>query len=122
MSKKNENIETAVDKTVVEENQVSKSNAKHQMGKEISLKEYSKNAPFAYNAKNYKLLLIGLGVNLLGFFLMMGGATTDPNKFDANELFSTTRITIAPMLIVAGYGIIMYGIMKKNSKGSADSE
>lgn len=122
MSKKNSNIDDALDGTVKGDARQMESGSKQKAGKEISLKEYSKNAPFAYNAKNYKFLLIGLGVNLLGFFLMMGGATTDPNKFDANALFSTTRITIAPMLIVAGYGIIMYGIMKKNRNESADSE
>lgn len=78
-----------------------------------SLKEYSKNAPFSFNGKNYKLLLIGLAINILGFILMMGGAAEDPNEFSSEELFSTTRITIAPMLIVLGYIVIMYSIMKK---------
>jgi Protein of unknown function (DUF3098) len=80
---------------------------------EVSLKEYNKTSPFSFNAKNYKLLLLGLGVNILGFLLMIGGGAPDPSKFDASQLFSTTRITIAPMLIVAGYIIIMYAIMKK---------
>lgn len=79
----------------------------------VSLKEYSKGAPFSFNAKNYRLLLIGLAINILGFVLMIGGGTDDPNKFDAGELFSHTRITIAPMLIVAGYVVIMFAIMKK---------
>jgi hypothetical protein len=79
----------------------------------VSLKEYSKEAPFSFNSKNYRLLLIGLAINILGFVLMIGGGTDDPNKFDATELFSHTRITIAPMLIVAGYIVIMFAIMKK---------
>jgi len=82
-------------------------------GKEISLTEYNKDAPYAFNAKNYKLLLIGLGINILGFILMMGGGAEDPNTFDASELFGTVRITIAPMFIVAGYAVIMYAIMKR---------
>ena len=77
-----------------------------------SLKEYSKSAPFSFNKANYKLLLIGLAVNVLGYILMIGGANEDPNIFDG-EMFSTMRITIAPMLIVAGFGIIIYSIMKK---------
>ena len=44
---------------------------------------------------------------------MIGGGTDDPTKFDAEALFSTTRITIAPMLIVAGYVVIIYAIMRK---------
>lgn len=68
---------------------------------------------FAFRRENYRLLLIGLGINILGFILMIGGGTDDPNKFDGDALFSTTRITIAPMLIIAGYLVIMYSIMKK---------
>ena len=81
--------------------------------KEVSLKEFSKNAPYAFNAKNYKLLLIGLAINILGFILMIGGAAEDPNEFNADELFGTVRITIAPMFIVLGYIVILYAIMKK---------
>lgn len=83
-----------------------------------ALQEYSKNAPFSFSSKNYKLLLIGLTINILGFILMIGGATEDPNKFSSDELFSTTRITIAPMLIVLGYIVIMYSIMKKPKSSS----
>ncbi len=71
---------------------------------------------FAFRPENYKLLLIGLAINVLGFILMIGGGTDDPTKFDANELFSSTRITIAPMLIVAGYVVIVYAIMRKSKK------
>ncbi|PWL33186.1 MAG: DUF3098 domain-containing protein [Fluviicola sp. XM-24bin1] len=75
--------------------------------------EYSKSAPFSFNANNYMFLLIGLGVNVLGFLLMIGGGTDDPAKFDKEALFSTTRITVAPMLIVLGYAIIAYAIMRR---------
>lgn len=68
---------------------------------------------FAFNPENYKLLLIGLGINILGFILMIGGATNDPNEFHADEIFSKVRITIAPMFIIAGYIVIMYSIMRK---------
>jgi len=80
---------------------------------ESGLKEFSKTGPFAFNAKNYKLLFIGLAVNILGFLLMIGGAAENLNDFNKEELFGHRRITIAPMLIVLGYIIIMYSIMKK---------
>lgn len=83
-----------------------------------ALQEYSKNAPFSFNVKNYKLLLLGLAINILGFILMMGGAAEDPNEFHYDEIFSTTRITIAPMLIVLGYIVIMVSIMKKPKSSS----
>jgi hypothetical protein len=68
---------------------------------------------FAFRPENYRLLLIGLAINVLGFILMIGGGADDPSKFDAETLFSTTRITIAPFLIVAGYVVIIYAIMRK---------
>lgn len=72
-----------------------------------------KKVQFAFQPENYKLLLIGLAINILGYILMIGGATEDPTKFDGDALFSTMRITISPILIVLGYLVIMYSIMKK---------
>ena len=68
---------------------------------------------FAFQPENYRLLLIGLGINVLGFVLMIGGKSENPNEFHADELFSAVRITLAPMLIIAGYLIIGYSIMRK---------
>jgi len=68
---------------------------------------------FAFQPENYRLLLIGLGINILGFILMIGGGANDTKHFDANELFSSVRITIAPMLIISGYLVILYSIMRK---------
>lgn len=72
-----------------------------------------KKSQFGFQPENYKLLLIGLAINILGFILMIGGAAEDPNSFNASELFSARRITIAPMLIVAGYIVIIYAIMRR---------
>ena len=74
---------------------------------------------FGFQAENYKILLIGLAINILGFLLMIGGGSDDPNKFDASELFSTVRITIAPMLIVGGYIVILFSIIKKPKNSNA---
>lgn len=68
---------------------------------------------FAFQPENYKILLVGLAINIIGFILMIGGATEDPAKFDGDELFSPIRITLSPILIVLGYVVIMYSIMKK---------
>ncbi len=74
---------------------------------------------FGFRKENYKFLIIGLAVNILGYLLMIGGAAKDPNSFDESELFSEVRITVAPMLIVAGFVVILYSIMKKPaSKGT----
>ncbi len=95
------------------ENESKSNSSDSSKNKQVSWKEYSKSAPFSFNSQNYKLLLIGLGINILGFILMIGGGSDDPNTFDASALFSHVRITIAPMLIVAGYLVIMYAIMKR---------
>ena len=71
------------------------------------------NKQFAFEKMNYTLLLIGLGINIIGFILMIGGKSPDPAKFDAKELFSPVRITIAPIFIVLGYLVIIFSIMKK---------
>ena len=105
MSKKKATLSKEELDAVMNKNKVSKTD-------NDSLTEYVKSAPFSFNKANYKLLLIGLAVNILGYILMIGGANEDPNVFDG-EMFSTTRITIAPMFIVAGFGIIIYSIMKK---------
>lgn len=110
MSNKKDNTD-ALDSSMMQEQSAPKSSGSQE--KEISLKEYHKSAPFSFSAHNYRWLLIGLAINVLGFILMIGGATEDPSKFNGEELFSHTRITIAPMLIVAGYVVIMYSIMKK---------
>lgn len=78
------------------------------------------NFDFPVKKENVRIILIGLVVNILGYLLMIGGGSDDPAKFDANELFSTMRITIAPILIVLGFGIIIYGIMKKNKSSNSE--
>ena len=71
---------------------------------------------FGFDPKNYKILIIGLIINVLGFILMIGGGSDDPAKFNGDELFSPIRITLAPFLIVIGYVVIFYSIMKKTPK------
>ncbi|MBP7931204.1 MAG: DUF3098 domain-containing protein [Chitinophagaceae bacterium] len=73
--------------------------------------EANKNTLFG--KQNLMWMLIGAVVIILGFFLMAGGKTEDPNIFNEAEVYSTTRITIAPLLIVAGLIIEIYAIMKK---------
>lgn len=69
-----------------------------------------------FSKENYKWMLIGLAVMAVGFFLMAGGKSADPTKFNTDEVYSTTRITIAPILIIAGFIIEIFAIMKKPGK------
>lgn len=66
-----------------------------------------------FSRENYKWMLIGLAVMAIGFFLMAGGKSNNPNVFNDNEIYSPVRITIAPILIVAGLVIEIFAIMKK---------
>jgi hypothetical protein len=63
--------------------------------------------------KNYNFIILGCLVVLLGFILMSGGGSEDPNVFNEDELFSFRRITLAPFLVISGYGLVLFGIMKK---------
>ncbi len=66
-----------------------------------------------FGKENYIWMLAGLLVMALGFFLMSGGKSPDPNVFKDDVVNSTTRITIAPILIIAGLLIEIFAIMKK---------
>jgi len=74
-----------------------------------------------FGRENYMWMLAGLVVLALGFFLMAGGKSSDPAKFDPKEVYSTTRITLAPMLIIAGFVIEIIAIMKKPKSNSQNS-
>jgi len=75
---------------------------------------------FYFGNKNFKLMLIGLGLILLGFVLMMGADanTTPEGKFDPNywneDIFSFRRIRLAPMLVIAGFIVQIFAILKRN--------
>jgi hypothetical protein len=68
-----------------------------------------------FGKENYIWMLAGLVVMAIGFFLMAGGKSADVTKFNDSEVYSTTRITVAPLLIIAGFVIEVFAIMK-NSK------
>ncbi len=68
-----------------------------------------------FGKENYIWMLIGLLLLAAGFFLMAGGRSANPNEFNPNEIYSTQRITVAPILIVAGFIIEIVAIMKKPS-------
>jgi hypothetical protein len=73
----------------------------------------SENKNFVFGKDNYTFIIGGFFITLIGFLLMMGGASEDPNVFEVDEIFSHTRITLAPFLVITGYVIVIYGIMKK---------
>ena len=73
----------------------------------------------ALTRENFNYIIVGCIVVKVGFILMSGGGTEDPTQFNEEELFSFRRITLAPFLVMVGYGIVLFGILKRPKKGNA---
>ena len=71
---------------------------------------------FLFDKVNYKILLVGLAVIGIGFLLMSGGGSEDPNVFNGEELFSFRRIRLSPTVVLLGFGITIYSILKNPKK------
>jgi hypothetical protein len=71
-----------------------------------------KTGEFAFDKENYRLLFIGLAFIVLGFILMIGGGSKDPKVFNP-AIFNFQHITLAPILVLTGYVIEIFAIMKK---------
>ena len=83
------------------------------MNKKKTIKEKSTvETGFALGQENLKLMAIVFGIIVLGFILMIGGGSDDPNVFDP-EIFSFRRITLAPLILLFGFIFEVYAIMKK---------
>ncbi|MDD3722748.1 MAG: DUF3098 domain-containing protein [Lutibacter sp.] len=70
---------------------------------------------FLFGKKNYVIMLIGLAFIGLGFILMAGGGSDDPEIFNA-DIYNFRRIRLAPTLVIIGLGIEIYAIMAKSKK------
>ena len=95
-------------------NKESKSKDKGAVSAPGAVKGIKTDDRFALGVENYKMMAIGFAVIVLGFILMAGGHSDDPNIFNW-EIFSFRRITLAPLIILAGFIFEIYAIMK-NSK------
>lgn len=71
------------------------------------------NTSTLFTKENYLWMLAGLVVMAIGFVLMSGGKSPDPKVFNDLEVYSTRRITIAPIFIIGGLLIEIFAIMKK---------
>lgn len=70
---------------------------------------------FIFQKKNYIIMFIGLAFIVLGFILMSGGGSDDPNVFNP-DIFNFRRIRLAPTLVLIGFGIEVYAIMLNPAK------
>ena len=83
----------------------------------VKVKKESAGIGSLFDKSNLTWMLIGAAVMALGFLLMAGGRSEDPNVFNPNEVYGTRRITIAPIVILAGLVIEIAAIFRqpKNS-------
>jgi membrane-bound ClpP family serine protease len=78
----------------------------------VAKKEEEKKTGFALGRENYKLMALGFAVIIIGFILMAGGRSDDPKVF-SEDIFSFRRVTLAPLIVLAGFIFEIYAIMKK---------
>jgi len=82
-------------------------------------KQQNNNAPFkpdyVFGKKNYIVMGIGIAVIALGFILMAGGGSDDPNVFNP-EIYNFRRIRLAPTIVLIGFGIEVYAILLNPNK------
>lgn len=76
-------------------------------------KQESSEREFAFGRENYIITGIGMVLIVIGFVLMAGGASDDPNVF-SEEIFSTMRITVAPLVVLVGFALEIIGIMYRS--------
>jgi hypothetical protein len=75
------------------------------------------NVMFLFDRMNYYIIGAGVLLLVIGYVLMSGGAQA-PNEFNESEIYSFRRVTLAPIVVVLGYAVIAYGIMKKPAEGN----
>ena len=79
------------------------------------MKNNEQKTEFLFDKINYKILLIGIAVITLGFILMSGGGSDDPNVF-SEAIFNFRRIRLSPTTVLIGFGITIYAILKNPKK------
>ena len=79
------------------------------------MKDNNQKQEFLFENINYTILLIGIGVIILGFILMSGGGSDDPNVY-SDAIFDFRRIRLAPTTVLIGFGVTVYAILKNPKK------
>lgn len=79
------------------------------------MKKDNPQSEFLFGKRNYVFMIIGMAVIALGFILMAGGGSEDPNVFN-EEIYNWRRIRLAPTLVIIGLGIEIYAILAKPTK------
>ena len=91
---------------------MSQINTNNTLGESKKNNKNSLKTELVFGKHNYKFMFIGLACIALGFILMSGGGSDDPNVF-SDAIFSWRRIRLAPALVIIGFGIQVYAILSK---------
>ena len=67
---------------------------------------------FAFGKENFIWLAISVAIIIIGFILVSGGKSTEETGFDPS-IFNTRRLLVAPIVLMSGFGLIIYAILKK---------
>ena len=73
----------------------------------------AKEVSFLFDKENYMWMIGGVALIMIGFMLMSGGKSANPHEFHYDEIYSFRRITLAPIVVLLGFFIEVYAIMKK---------
>ena len=79
------------------------------------MSDQSPKKEFLFSKRNYRFLLLSLAVIALGFIIMAGGGSEDPNGFNP-EIFNFRRIRLAPTIVLMGFGLAIYAILMPPKK------
>lgn len=74
-----------------------------------------------FGKHNYQIFIAGIALIVLGYLLMIGGGSDDPNVFNP-AIFDTQRITIAPMVCLLGFVVVIVGIMRRPKAAPGQAE
>lgn len=88
------------------------------MGEAKRKQEQQPQKEFIFRTKNYRIMFVGIFFIALGFILMEGGGSDDPNVFNP-EIFNWRRIRLAPTLIIIGFAIQVYAILYSSNKNKS---
>jgi len=75
-----------------------------------------------FDKENYMWAIAGFVLVFLGFYLMSGGKSANPHEFHYDEIYSFQRITLSPIVILIGYGVEIYAIMKRPKQASSENK
>ena len=70
---------------------------------------------FLFNKRRYRILFISIFIIALGFIIMSGGESSDPNIFN-DEIYNFRRIRLAPLMVVLGFILCIFSILYKDKK------